>query len=474
MKTLTLSEKRKKIAEEEKRKNAKSPPQELLIKLLELYQNRSYEDAEKAIIQTIQQFPYHQFAWKLLAAVYKDTGKLTEALNVNKKAAELGPNDVEAHSNLGIILYELGNLEESIAPFKKAITIQSNYIHAHFMMGKALSELGRLEEGEVSLKKTIALQPDFSDAHCILGMTLHDLGRLDEAEQGYRQAIALKPDYVVAHCGLGITLKDLGRLDEAEAICRQALILEPDIANVYYTLGIILYGKGDIDSAITSIERANHIDPESGSYSFLLSVLQARKPQKTFEVSAANKKNMDCNLDLPRKVFMLERAVEEELLTCLYELKSSNLEKEKDPSFGNTRGSLYELFRDNQHHPIIKYLAEDFERILIKTFNSKIFVDESFFSIFGAGGGTRVHNHISSRDKDPILNLAKQKYSLVYYLSVGDQGCSEPGILKLYEPNKDILPTKGLITIFPSDRNHSSVYGGNKDRVIIGVNFYCL
>ena len=151
-----------------------------------------------------------------------------------------------------------------------------------------------------------------------------------------------------------------------------------------------------------------------------------------------------------------------------------DLEKEKDPSFGNTRGSLYELFHDNDQHPIIKYLAEDLEQILMKTFNSNIFVDESFFSIFGAGGGTKIHNHISSRDKDPILNLARQKYSLVYYLSVGDQECSEPGILKLYGPDEDILPTKGLITVFPSDRNHSSVYGGNIDRVIIGVNFYCL
>ena len=155
-------------------------------------------------------------------------------------------------------------------------------------------------------------------------------------------------------------------------------------------------------------------------------------------------------------------------------MKSSNLEKENDPSFGNTRGSLYELFQDNQHYPIIKNLEESLKKLLIKTFNSDIFIEESFFSIFGSGGGTRVHNHISLRDKDPILSLGKQKYSLVYYLSIGDQECSDPGILKLYEPNEDILPTKGLIAIFPSDRNHSSVYGGNKDRVIIGVNFYCL
>ena len=54
MKILTLSEKRKQIAEAKKRKKAKNPPQEILIKLLEHYQNKRYEDAEKAAIQTIR------------------------------------------------------------------------------------------------------------------------------------------------------------------------------------------------------------------------------------------------------------------------------------------------------------------------------------------------------------------------------------------------------------------------------------
>ena len=33
---------------------------------------------------------------------------------------------------------------------------------------------------------------------------------------------------------------------------------------------------------------------------------------------------------------------------------------------------------------------------------------------------------------------------------------------------------KGLITIFPAERYHSSFYSGKKDRVIVGVNFYTL
>ena len=55
-----------------------------------------------------------------------------------------------------------------------------------------------------------------------------------------------------------------------------------------------------------------------------------------------------------------------------------------------------------------------------------------------------------------------------------DQECLEPGVLKFYHPSEEILPSKGLITIFSADRDHSSVYGGNKDRIMVGVNFYVL
>ena len=72
------------------------------------------------------------------------------------------------------------------------------------------------------------------------------------------------------------------------------------------------------------------------------------------------------------------------------------------------------------------------------------------------------------------MGLSKQKYSLVYYLSVGDQNCSDPGFLKLYAPDEKILPYDGMIVVMPADRKHSAVYSGGKDRIMIGVNFYSL
>ena len=72
------------------------------------------------------------------------------------------------------------------------------------------------------------------------------------------------------------------------------------------------------------------------------------------------------------------------------------------------------------------------------------------------------------------LRLIKKKFSLTYYLDVGDQNCKEPGILKFQNPENEILPTNGMVMIFPSDRKHSATYDGEKDRIMIGVNFYSL
>ena len=99
----------------------------------------------------------------------------------------------------------------------------------------------------------------------------------------------------------------------------------------------------------------------------------------------------------------------------------------------------------------------------MKSVKTDVFISESFFNILGAGGGLIPHTHISDLDKEIGLNLGKQKYSLVYYLSVGDQDCSEPGVLKLYEPDEDILSKEGMIMIFPASSMHSAVYGGKTD-----------
>ena len=103
-----------------------------------------------------------------------------------------------------------------------------------------------------------------------------------------------------------------------------------------------------------------------------------------------------------------------------------------------------------------------------------IFITESFFTISNSGAGLESHSHLTTIDRLCGPKLSNKKFSLVYYLSIGDQDCEEPGILKLENPNKEILPTNGLIILFPAARKHSVFYKGTKDRIIIGVNFYSI
>ena len=212
-----------------------SPSQYQLNSLLKYYQTGQSDDAEKLAKSITQQFPQHQFAWKVLGAIFGQSGRTIEAENANQTSVALSPQDAEAHYNLGITLKELGRLDEAEASYTKAIVLKPDYAEAHNNLGNTLKEIGRLGEAEASYTQSIAFKPNLAEAHGNLGNTFQELGRLDEAVASYTQAIALKPDFVEPHNNLGNTLKELGRLDEAEASFTQAIALKPDFAEATVT-----------------------------------------------------------------------------------------------------------------------------------------------------------------------------------------------------------------------------------------------
>ena len=183
-------------------KDKKNPSQQQISKLLEHYQNRQLIDAEKLAVSISKKFPKHPFSWKVLGAVLKQTGRVSESLVVSRKSVQLAPHNAEAHYN----------------------------------MGNTLKQLGRFDEAEESYRQVIALKPDYAEAHGNLGVTLQELGRLDEAKASYRKAIVLKPDYAEVHSLLGVTLYKLGRLDEAETSYTKAIELNPKIPESYQNL----------------------------------------------------------------------------------------------------------------------------------------------------------------------------------------------------------------------------------------------
>ena len=429
------------------------------------------DDAEASFKYALNLKPNYTNALNNLGITLQEAGNMKESETCFNKVLSLEPSFAAAHANLARLLTELSRFDEAEKSFLRTIALEPKNAISHSNFGNMLFEQGRLEEAESSLKKAISLSPNFAGAHNNLGNLLLKLGRLDNAEEEFLISIKLEPKFAEAHNNLGRVFQEQGRMKEAKECYIQAITLDKNYSQAQSNLGIILYAEGNIELAIEKIEHAISIKKKP-HYQVYLSVLRSKLKNKYNETHYALSHKGNREFSTPENVLKLNRPVERELIAHLHEMESLDLNNRDDPSFGNARGSDYHLFTDQ--HPLIRNLEYDFRRIIKRCLNTDIFIENSFYSIFGAGGGTGKHNHVHPRDNDLILKLADQKYSLVYYLSVGDQECEEPGFLKLYDPDYSILPSNGLLVIFPASRYHSSVYGGKRDRVIVGINFYAL
>ena len=92
------------LSQSKKTADTDVPSQEQLDTLSGLYQTGRFADAEKLAASITNEFPQHQFAWKVLGAVLKQTGRVMESLTAMQKSVQLAPQDAEAHSNLGVTL----------------------------------------------------------------------------------------------------------------------------------------------------------------------------------------------------------------------------------------------------------------------------------------------------------------------------------------------------------------------------------
>lgn len=353
-------------------------------------------------------------------------GNIDEAENLYVKILKDQPLNPDVNHNLGLIKFSKNKYSEALLLFKTAIQLNSKREDFWLSYGSVLFVKNLFEEAEASFNKVLELKKEHPIAYFNLGKLAQTLNKLDEAEKNYKKALEFKNDYSQAKFNL-------------ENIIKSKLLLS-QIENFDYP---------------------------------------SNKNKKNFIKSFFNK-FLTPKSKLIQNPFISNLQVEPELIKNLYNVKSIELNKVKnndteifnqtDARYGNGNCSDFKLFENNI--PILKRVEKDLTKIMIKAVKSKIFIMDSFVNIYNSGSGSKPHNHIKEFDK--INGLIDKKFSLTYYPLIGDQNCKEPGILKMYDPYVEILPSVGTIVIIPAFRKHSATYDGKKDRVMIGVNFYSL
>ncbi len=261
--------------------NIATPPDKEVSLLLESYQGGKIEIAEKLALAMSKKFPEYPFSWKILGTIFEKQGRNIEALNANKKALSLVPNDIEALNNLGVILKNLKKLVEAELVFKKTLKLKNDNTAAHYNLGNTLKELGKLSEAVTSFRTAIEINPNFAFAYNNLGNTLKELGNYSEAITNLSKAITLSPNYTEAYDNLGITLLELGKIKETIAIFNKAILLNPKYTKAYNSLGAAYLELGNIKNAIANFNKAIELNPNYlEAWNNLYFAMQIIKEQK--------------------------------------------------------------------------------------------------------------------------------------------------------------------------------------------------
>lgn len=171
-------------------------------------------------------------------------------------------NNLIAHQNLGIALYQKGRLDEAASQFQEVLLLNIKNYPAHNYLGVIWFQNKQVTAAVAEYQEAIRLNPQYADAHYNLGVAYLKAAQTDQAVNEFQSALRLKPEYAEAHFNLGMAYFKRAEIDAAISEFQAALHDEPDFAEACYNLGVALGLKGQTAAAISQYRMAINLKPE--------------------------------------------------------------------------------------------------------------------------------------------------------------------------------------------------------------------
>ncbi|MEX1026805.1 MAG: tetratricopeptide repeat protein [Candidatus Paceibacterota bacterium] len=160
--------------------------------LLELGQHAA---AEAAFRRALELSETYADAWSNLGHVQQLVGKpLKEAEKSLHRAISLQADHRDALMHLADLYRDHGRLDDAVSLWQRWIARYGADPTAYKKIGQAQQHRGRLRESQSAIEQAISLTPDDPELHLILGAVQAGLEAFDESKRAYHRAAALCPD----------------------------------------------------------------------------------------------------------------------------------------------------------------------------------------------------------------------------------------------------------------------------------------
>ncbi|XP_054935986.1 UDP-N-acetylglucosamine--peptide N-acetylglucosaminyltransferase 110 kDa subunit-like [Physeter macrocephalus] len=225
------------------------------------YQAGDFEAAERYCMQIWRQEPDNTGVLLLLSCIHFQCRRLDRSAHFSTLAIKQNPLLAEAYSNLGNVYKERGKLQEAIEHYRHALHLKPDFIDGYVNLAAALVAAGDMEGAVQAYVSALQYNPDLYCVRSDLGNLLKALGRLEEAKACYLKAIETQPNFAVAWSNLGCVFSAQGEIWLAIHHFEKAVTLDPHFLDAYINVGNVLKEPRIFDRAVAAYLFALSLSP---------------------------------------------------------------------------------------------------------------------------------------------------------------------------------------------------------------------
>lgn len=243
-------------------------PEEILKRAIALQNAGDLEGAAAAYRQFLAEHGDNIEARSNLAVVLARLGRYTEAIDLYRQALGRDPSKVAVRLNLGIALYKAHQLGDAVREFDTVLQAQPDNLQARYLAADCRLRLGEPAKTVTLLAALESARPDDLVLAYLLGMAYL---RTEQVEKGQMliDRILRKGDSAEARLMMGVAKLEMNDFNGAIEDLQRAAELNPDLPTVHglYAQALLETGNRDLAKREFEAELArNPLDFQANLY----------------------------------------------------------------------------------------------------------------------------------------------------------------------------------------------------------------
>lgn len=196
-----------------------------------LFEQHRFIDAEKELLTALSTDPNDLESNNLLAFIYAEQGKKTEALEAANRTISLAPDwsfawYTFAYANW--IQQKKGSSDKALEAIDQAIHLEPRHADYHYMKGEIYFSKNNWQIALDSAEEALALDAENVGALNLRAKSLVKLNRVADANDTLDFAIHQNPENPNSHANKGWALIEKGEYDQALTHFKEALRIDPN------------------------------------------------------------------------------------------------------------------------------------------------------------------------------------------------------------------------------------------------------